>query len=393
MVFDLDAGASICTDSFNTNPTYLGTDPDVSNLELDQDPLTLLPGANPSDVDLDSDSDTESEPESSKLHPAITSPFIGPSHISPLPQNLILNPNEDVNEDVNEDANGPNYVDLPDFVKKLKIKLLSGYKCPNSPPGALPEHMLTSVEELSLKHYVAWVESHGTVKAYSLHAKVLKEATGMEILSLYMIRKLAMELTGLSSQLVDMCPKSCIAYTGKFKDDQFCPYIRDKKCNEPRYNNKGQPRAQMLYTPIAPIIKSLYRNETMAEVMRYRHNLLQEALQRLEPNSPPPKYSDYPDSIHHIENSHLFQRETDTAITISTDGAQLTMKKQSNVWVLIVTILNLPPDMRYKTKNTIIPLIIPGPYSPGDVDSFIYTFYEELARLSVGVWAWDAHVK
>ncbi len=116
---------------------------------------------------------------------------------------------------------------------------------------------MCSLEELSSKHYVAWVESYGTVKAYNLHAKVLKEAMGTEILSLYMVRKPAMELTGLSPQLVDMCSKSCMANIEKFKDDQFCTYIHDKhlgKCNELCYNKKGQPRAQMLYTPIAPTV-------------------------------------------------------------------------------------------------------------------------------------------
>ena len=54
--------------------------------------------------------------------------------------------------------------------------------------------MLTSAEELSLKHFMAWVDARGTVKAYSLHAQVLQEATNIEILSLYMVRKLAMSL-------------------------------------------------------------------------------------------------------------------------------------------------------------------------------------------------------
>ncbi|KAH9030874.1 hypothetical protein EDB83DRAFT_2168704, partial [Lactarius deliciosus] len=77
--------------------------------------------------------------------------------------------------------------------------------------------------------YVAWVDSRGTVKGYKLHAQVLQEATGAEILSLYMVRKLAIELTGLSSQLVDMCPKSCMAFTGEFKDLHSCIYIRNKQ--------------------------------------------------------------------------------------------------------------------------------------------------------------------
>ena len=65
------------------------------------------------------------------------------------------------------------------------------------------------------------------------------------------------------------------------------------------------------------------------------------------------------------------------------------MKKQSDVWVLIVTILNLPPNMRSKATNIIIPLVIPGPHPPGNVESFIYVLYEELAKLSVGIWTWD----
>ena len=65
------------------------------------------------------------------------------------------------------------------------------------------------------------------------------------------------------------------------------------------------------------------------------------------------------------------------------------MKKQSDVWVLIVTTLNLPPNMRSKATNVIIPLVIPGPHSPGNVKSFVYVLYEELAKLSVGIWTWD----
>ena len=66
------------------------------------------------------------------------------------------------------------------------------------------------------------------------------------------------------------------------------------------------------------------------------------------------------------------------------------MKKQPDVWVLIITILNLPPDMQSKAANIIIPLVIPGPGSPGNVESFVYVLFKEFARLSVGVWTKDA---
>ena len=364
------------------DPTGLVMDPDISESELDEPAV-------PSEDDFSSDHDSDSD--DSEPHPAMVLHPDNDGSLSERERDSV-----DLDEEEYFYASSP---DLPEVVKRLQEQLQSGYKRPNHPPvNDLRDHWdsLTKAEKLSLKHFIAWVNSRGTVKAYTLHAKVLQEETCTEILSLYMARKLALKLTGLSSQLVDMCPKSCMAYTGEFKDLTSCIHIRDKRnrpCGQPRYDKNGNPRAQMFYTPIAPVIQSFYGNKQMAEAMWYRHEHLQGALKELKPNSPPTEYSDFAGSISHInhfQHLQLFQNETDTAITISGDGAQLTMKKQSDVWVLTVTILNLPPNMRSKAANIIIPLVIPGPHSPGNVESFIYVLYQELAKLSIGVWTWDA---
>ena len=367
------------------------SDPDLEELDPHSQPPAPIAG---SDQNSDSDSDSSSDSDGSDTVSADPAchPILEPT--SNVGNFLLETDSADTLDDtfINEAA------DLPEAVQLLRKQLLSNYRPPNHPPIIDQRgRSLTEAEVLSMKHFLAWVDSHGTVKAYGHHAKLLEEVTNLEILSLYKARKLVMELTGLSSQLVDMCPQSCMAFTGEFKDQLFCTYVRDKRggrpCGEPRYDKKGCPRAQMVYTPIAPVIQSFYSNKDMAEAMRYRHVQLQKALKNMKPDSPPTVYSDFSDSINHINQfleSGLFQNETDTAITISGDGAQLTMKKQSDVWVLVVTILNLPPDMRSKANNIIIPLVIPGPSSPGNVESFIYVLYEELARLSVGVWTKDA---
>ena len=105
------------------------------------------------------------------------------------------------------------------------------------------------------------------------------------------------------------------------------------------------------------------------------------------------KKSEFANSDNHIRHYNelgLFKEKLDTALSISSDGAQLTMKKQYNMWLLIVILLNLPPEMCYKAQNVIFPLAIPGPSAPGDVDSFIYPLFEEMAQASVGMWTWDA---
>jgi hypothetical protein len=327
--------------------TWQGMDPNVSDSELDQDAVSNAGSqAGSLDQDTDEDFDSDEDVDSSNLHPALVPASNVGGADNSLPER------EPDSGDLDEEASAASGADVPEVVKKLRLQLLSGYKPPNHPSidDDPRGRSLTSAEELSLKHYIAWVDSRGTVKAYKLHAEVLREATGMEIISLYMARKLAIELTGLSSQLVDMCPKSCMAFTGEFKDLQSCIYARDKRhvCGQPHYDKKGRPRAQMLYTPIAPVIQTFYKNRKMAEAMRYRHEHLQKALKELKPGSSPTTYFDFSDTvnyINHFYNLQLFHDETDTAITISGDGAQLTMKKQSDVWVLVVTILNLPPDM------------------------------------------------
>jgi Transposase family tnp2 len=392
---DFDAHmASGSTTVDGSDVDWPGMDPNISDTEADQQHTD---SDSDSEEDFDSDGsddqsdDSDVDHSSSTLHPSLVP--LSKGHQTTFDHGTL--PDSDDTFQVAADA-----TILPAVVQKLREQLLSGYTCPAFPPISDSRgRPLASDEILSLKHYIAWVNSHGTVEAYNCHAKVLQETTGIEILSLYMVRKLAVEVTGMLSQLVDMCPRSCMAFTGEYKDLQFCIYTRDKRhgpCGQLRYNKKGEPRAQMLYTPIAPIIQSFYKNEEMAKAMRYRHEHLQEALNKSDSNDLPTKYSDFSDSINHVNHFHylnLFQQETDTAITISGDGAQLTMKKQSDVWVLVVTIINLPPNMRSKAANIIIPLVIPGPLSPGNVESFVYVLYEELARLGVGVWTWDAHLK
>jgi hypothetical protein len=65
--------------------------------------------------------------------------------------------------------------------------------------------------------------------------------------------------------MVDMCPRSCMAFTGEFKGYQTCVHICDGHvCGEPHFDKKGKPRAQMSYTPIAPVLQSFYGNREMA---------------------------------------------------------------------------------------------------------------------------------
>ena len=67
------------------------------------------------------------------------------------------------------------------------------------------------------------------------------------------------------------------------------------------------------------------------------------------------------------------------------------MNKSHEVTPILLYNLNLPPDLRYKTKNVLIFAILLGPNQPGDLNSFCYPLVDELKCLDEnGVQAYDA---
>lgn len=51
-------------------------------------------------------------------------------------------------------------------------------------------------------------------------------------------------------------------------------------------------------------------------------------------------------------------------------------------WVVILVLLSLPLEMRFKNENIWIICAIPGPKQPKEMDSFLRPFVEELRILN-----------
>jgi hypothetical protein len=346
-------------------------------------------------LDLESSSGSESETDGSAQHEILAE--------SPEPGS---EDEESEDEDfeyieATEDSIPPVF-NVPECIKAIQDDLLNGYTPPEKPSEPLKIEELDSSQTWSLRHYVAWRRSNGTVRAFNEHRQVLQDATNVEILSLHRVRALALRLARITPKLVDMCPKSCIAYTGEYTNLTHCPYIHPKSkapCNEPRFrstaNGKVKPRAQVTILPIMPSIQALFANEETSRQLLYRSKSLWEIL-KLVGDIPKSKkrFSDFANgTIHtdsHFRAMGLFKDDRDVALALSSDGAQLTLKKQSNTWISIIMLLNLPPDIRYHARNIIINFATPGPNAPGDIESFLRPTFEELARASQGIWLWDS---
>ena len=63
----------------------------------------------------------------------------------------------------------------------------------------------------------------------------------------------------------EMCPNSCVAYTGPYDELDRCPH-----CTTPRYfPETGKPQKRFLTIPIGPVIQDLYGSRELAEHMHY----------------------------------------------------------------------------------------------------------------------------
>jgi len=82
----------------------------------------------------------------------------------------------------------------------------------------------------------------------------------------------------------------------------------------------------------------------------------------------------------------------DIVVMVSLDGAQLYDSIESDCWIYIWIIVNLPPDKHYRKLHVCPGGFIPGPNKPKNVNSFLFPGIHHLAALQAeGLPIWNAH--
>jgi hypothetical protein len=179
----------------------------------------------------------------------------------------------------------------------------------------------------------------------------------------------------------DMCPNTCIAYTGPCTLLESCPC--STFCTS-RYI-LGTRTAQRHFStiPIGPVIQAFYASPETAKHMHYLERKLAENLAYACSNSCRlDVFEDTASGQALIDawGSGVFGK-SDIALQLSIDGAQLCPNQPSETWVFIWIIHNLPPELCY-TKAFVIPgAIVPGPKKPWDLNSFLFPCLYHIAAL------------
>ena len=218
------------------------------------------------------------------------------------------------------------------------------------------------------------------------------------ILSYDQVKRRVRNLSGIVTWEHDMCVGICVGFTGPFADLEHCP-----KCGQPRYDQKKLeesggllkvPRQVFTTFPVGPQLQARWRNPETAKKMFYRWEKTEELRrERGESASPPGVYDDVLSGdayLSAVEEGLI--GEYDTVLMFSIDGAQLYQHKKSTCWIYIWILLDLGPDERYKIRNILPGGIIPGPHSPGNIESFLFPGLAHVSALQKqGLRIWDAY--
>ena len=263
------------------------------------------------------------------------------------------------------------------------------------------EHTSTPPDDanlkLSLLNYISFMGSpQGTYEMARQNANQC--FPNVDILSHYRVERQARLLSGVITWEHHMCIKSCVGFTGPYAHLERCP-----SCGASRYEEKdleesnGErkvPRKVFTTFPVGPQLQARWKHPQTAKDMFYRWDRTQELRREREQSDDPLDiYDDIlcgEDYLKLVDDGTI--NEYDTVLMLSIDGAQLHEHKESNCWIYIWILVDLGPDKRYKIRNILPGGVIPGPCSPGDLDSFLFPGLAHVSALQrEGLPVWDAY--
>ncbi|KIK20255.1 hypothetical protein PISMIDRAFT_106150, partial [Pisolithus microcarpus 441] len=243
------------------------------------------------------------------------------------------------------------HASLDDLVSKLNKDTLE-HLCN-------PQSQLVSIENVGMCYSIATylalenasqnVYNHVCQAAHSGFAGSL----GVDdILSFHSVEKLIASYTGVMSVEHDMCQNTCIAYTGPFSDLEACPMCGMSHWKEERLqgtHGRSKVVAQMFTTiPIGPQLQALYCNKDSAIDMDYLCRHTEGVLWQIRETGSIPVINDISmgwDYLGAILDGDI--KSHDIVLMVSLDGAQLYDSKESDCWIYIWIIVNLPLDKWY----------------------------------------------
>lgn len=227
-------------------------------------------------------------------------------------------------------------------------------------------------------------------------SRLQKRQRNLDFCSRYRIEKRAQELAGTSTIIHDMCPQSCIAYTGALADRDKCTECGTSRWDELKSSvDRKVPARTFTTIALGPQLQALYAEPKSARAMNYRKEKTKTVIEEARLPDGTIQVTKFDDVF--SGTAYLEQyvdgtiTDDDILLLLSMDGAQLYEYKASDCWLYIWVVLDLAPGERYKKKYVIPGGIIPGPNKPKNLDSFLFPGLHHISALQQeGLKIWNA---
>ena len=152
--------------------------------------------------------------------------------------------------------------------------------------------------------------------------------------------------------IFDVCPIDCVIFRGSLADLEKCP-----KCNADRYKSTGKyvPNRRFYYLPLGPRLKRMFGNSNLAQLVQ-AHKVLPMKSIMFDVHDSPAWRSAYSDT-------GMFEGDSrGLSFGFCTDGVNpfSHLHCTYSMWPIVMSLLNLPRDIRHDFRNMFLIGIIPG---------------------------------
>lgn len=260
-------------------------------------------------------------------------------------------------------------VSLQDLIAKMIND--AKYAWPTTNPPQRPQStLITLAFNIAYQSILLWnmhLKMH-TIVLFNQLSKTFQVSTESWIFFFFMwSRSYSLHTyTGIESMKHDMCSNLCIGFTGPFEDLNNCPVCAGSWWNQARLkatNGWVKVPVKMFTTiPLGPQLQSLYWDPNMAQKMNYLHIWTQQILDEIECTQQISQINNIAmdgDYLGGVLAGDI--KENNFVLITSIDGAQLYENKDSNCWLYIWIVFNLPPDQCYRKIHVHPGGFIPGP--------------------------------
>lgn len=239
---------------------------------------------------------------------------------------------------------------LDDEDTQMDAEAIHRLRNPPEYPLKLDDHKIL---ETAIKLYLGLSNADSD---YDSARKTFMEFNNLtEFPSLYQIKSIISQFSGVEPVTHDMCYDSCVGFTGPFSKLDNCP-----KCGEARYNMVSvthangctkiltTPRKQFSTLLIGPQLQAVFRDPTEAKEMQHRRRRTREIFEDLRRHEGVQEtYNDFLDGSDYLEAVMEGKiKDKDFVLMFSIDGAQLYRNKQSDCWMSIWVVFDRSPDSR-----------------------------------------------